>query len=190
MLASSTDINIVMRLNDIDFALVTEQGKRAHQQRQELSECPYRPDSYAESVWIDGWQESYYSDPTWAEILEESYDDDNKFFIRYGWIEDSDVLEEAFYHGKTVPLRKVMKGDSKRHKVYVNSGRKDAQGRVVAKKVEFGSPHGSKLRIRKGSAARRKSFAARHRCSTAKDPTTARYWSCRAPSSKAKGGYW
>ena len=86
-----------------------------------------------------------------------------------------------------------MRGDTKRHKVYVNSGKKDAQGRVKAKKVEFGSPQkgpGSNLRVRKGSAARRKSFAARHRCKTAKDPKTARYWSCRAPSSKGKGKYW
>jgi len=91
---------------------------------------------------------------------------------------------------KTVQLRKVTKGDVKRHKVYVNSGRKDAQGRVIAKKIEFGSEKGSKLRVRKADAARRKNFAARHRCHTANDPKTARYWSCRAPSSKIKGGYW
>ena len=190
MLVPSYGINISMRLNDIDFALVTEQGTQAHQQGLELDSCPYRADSYAESAWMEGWQESYYSNTSWGEILEESYDDDDQFFLRYGWIEDGNVIEEAVYHGKTVPLRKVMKGDSKRHKVYVNSGRKDSQGRAIAKKVEFGSPHGSKLRIRKGNAARRKSFAARHHCSTAKDPKTARYWSCRAPSSKAKGGYW
>ena len=34
-------------------------------------------------------------------------------------------------------------------------------------------------RIRKSSPARRKSFRARHKCATAKDKTTPRYWSCK-----------
>lgn len=178
-----------MRYSDIDIDQIIQEGRDANAAGAELIHCPYRPDSLAEELWISGWQEGFYGE-TWAEILEESYEDDDQFFLRYGWIEDSDVIEEAVYKGKTVPLRKVMKGDSRRHKVYVNSGRKDAQGRVVAKKVEFGSEPGSKLRVRKSDPKRRKSFAARHRCHTAKDPKTARYWSCRGPSSKKKGGYW
>ena len=43
-------------------------------------------------------------------------------------------------------------------------------------KVMFGDPN---MRIKKSSPARRKSFRARHRCATAKDRTTARYWSCK-----------
>lgn len=182
-----------MKFKDIDFKQIEQQGNKAFTEGLELDSCPYRADSLAETHWIIGWQEGYYSDHTWSEVLEESYENEDQFFLRYGWIEESEVLEEAVYQGKTVPLRKVMRGDTKRHKVYVNSGKKDAHGRVKAKKVEFGSPHkgpGSNLRVRKGSAARRKSFAARHRCNTAKDPKTARYWSCRAPSSKAKGKYW
>lgn len=178
-----------MRYNDIDIEHIANEGKQAYQEGKELDDCPYRPDSLAESMWINGWQEGFYGE-SWSEVLEESYDNDDQFFLRYGWIEDSDVLEEAVYQGKTVPLRKVMKGSVKRHKVYVNSGRKDAQGRVIAKKVEFGSEKGSKLRVRKSDPKRRRNFAARHRCHTAKDPKTARYWSCRGPSSKAKGGYW
>ena len=177
-----------MKFSDINLNQIRQQGHHAYQQNLELDACPYRPDSLAESYWIDGWQGGFYSD-NWSTILEESYDNDDQFFLRYGWIEDSNILEEAVYAGKTVPLRKVMAGDVKRHKVYVNSGRKDAKGRVIAKKVNFGSEKGSKLRIRKGNAKRRKSFVARHRCNTAKDPKTARYWSCRAPS-KTKGGYW
>ena len=182
-----------MKLQDIDFKLIESQGTEAFQMGHELDACPYRPDSLAETHWILGWQQGFYDNDKWSHILEESYDNDDHFFLRYGWIEDSDIIEEAVYQGKTVPLRKVMRGDTKRHKVYVNSGKKDAQGRVKAKKVEFGSPQkgpGSHLRVRKGSAARRKSFAARHNCKTAKDPKTARYWSCRAPSSKSKGKYW
>ena len=53
---------------------------------------------------------------------------------------------------------------------------------VLAKKgskvklVRFGDPN---MRIKKSSPARRKSFRARHRCATAKDKFTARYWSCK-----------
>lgn len=177
-----------MRHSDINLNQIKEQGKQAYKGKLELSECPYRPDSLAETIWVTGWQEEFYAD-NWSNVLEESYDNDDAFFLRYGWIQDSDILEEAVYGGKTVPLRKVMKGDVKRHKVYVNSGRKDSKGRVIAKKINFGSEKGSKLRIRKGNPARRRSFVARHRCKTAKDPKTARYWSCRAPS-KTKGGYW
>ena len=177
-----------MKYKDIKLQQIVEQGQAAFTQNLELDSCPYRPDSLAESLWIHGWQNGFYSS-NWSNILEESYDSDDEFFLRYSWIEDSNILEEAVYAGKTVPLRKVMKGDVKRHKVYVNSGRKDAKGRVIAKKVNFGSEKGSKLRIRKSDPKRRKSFVARHRCKTAKDPKTARYWSCRAPS-KTKGGYW
>jgi hypothetical protein len=58
---------------------------------------------------------------------------------------------------------------SKKFKVFVKSGNK-------VKKVMFGDPN---MRIKKSSPARRKSFRARHKCSTAKDKTTARYWSCK-----------
>jgi len=34
------------------------------------------------------------------------------------------------------------------------------------------------LSIKRDDPARRKSFRARHRCDTAKDKTSARYWSC------------
>jgi hypothetical protein len=53
---------------------------------------------------------------------------------------------------------------------------------VLAKKgnevkiVRYGDPE---MKIKKFIAARRKSFRARHKCDTAKDKFTARYWSCR-----------
>jgi len=82
----------------------------------------------------------------------------------------------AKYQGKSVRLNKpsrISKGQPgygrKKFKVFVKSGSK-------VKKVMFGDPN---MRIKKSSPARRKSFRARHRCSTAKDKTTARYWSCK-----------
>ena len=35
------------------------------------------------------------------------------------------------------------------------------------------------MKIRKSNAAARKSFRARHKCATAKDVFSARYWSCK-----------
>ena len=79
-------------------------------------------------------------------------------------------LNEAEYQGRKVQLGKPMRGDVKKFKVYVKNGK----GNVI--KVNFGDPN---MRIRKSNPARRRSFRARHRCATAKDRTSARYWSCR-----------
>ena len=44
------------------------------------------------------------------------------------------------------------------------------------KLVRFGDPN---MTIKKSIPARRKSFRARHKCDTAKDKLTPRYWSCK-----------
>lgn len=86
------------------------------------------------------------------------------------------LMGEAVYKGKTVQLNKPTRGDVKKFKVYVNSGKKDKKGRVKAKKINFGD---KKMKIKKSNPKRRKSFRARHKCHTAKDKKTARYWSCK-----------
>ena len=92
-------------------------------------------------------------------------------------------ITEAKFKGKTVTLNKPMRGDSKKFKVYVNSGKKNADGSIKVKKVNFG--HGGTsakrptMRIRKSNPKARAAFRARHRCSTPGPKTMARYWSCR-----------
>jgi hypothetical protein len=81
-------------------------------------------------------------------------------------------LEEAKYHGRTVPLGKPMAGDVKKSKVYVKD---PVTGNV--KKVNFGD---KKLSIKKHLPGHRKSFRARHHCENPGPRTKARYWSCRA----------
>ena len=83
----------------------------------------------------------------------------------------------AEYKGKKVTLNKpsrIRKGQTsfgkKKFQVFV----KNKNDNVV--RVTFGDPS---MRIRKNEPSRRKSFRARHRCSTAKDKTTASYWSCK-----------
>jgi len=99
---------------------------------------------------------------------------------------NEEQIEEAVYAGKTVPLNKPMRGDVKKFKVYVNSGKKDAKGRIKAKKVNFG--HGGSsakrkgektMRIRKNNPKARRNFRKRHNCDNPGPKTKARYWSCR-----------
>ena len=80
------------------------------------------------------------------------------------------VITEAEYQGKKVKLNDPIRGGSKKFYVYV----KNAKGNII--KVSFGDTTG--LSIKRDDPARRKSFRARHRCDTAKDKTSARYWSC------------
>ena len=99
---------------------------------------------------------------------------------------NEEQIEEAVYNGKTVKLNKPMRGDVKKFKVYVNSGKKDAKGRIKAKKVNFGhggtsaKKKGEKtMKIKKSNPKRRKSFRARHNCDNPGPKTKARYWSCK-----------
>ena len=78
-------------------------------------------------------------------------------------------ITESEYQGKKVKLNDPIRGGSKKFYVYVKDGDK-------IKKVSFGDTTG--LSIKRDDPARRKSFRARHSCDTAKDKTTARYWSC------------
>ena len=90
--------------------------------------------------------------------------------------EKRNVLELAEYQGMKVKLNSptaIRKGEPgygrKSKKVFVMKN-----GKV--KKVMFGDPN---MAIRKNNPKARASFRARHKCSTAKDKTTARYWSCK-----------
>tara|TARA_Y100000004_G_scaffold112757_1_gene126606 strand:+ start:8520 stop:8777 length:258 start_codon:yes stop_codon:yes gene_type:complete len=73
--------------------------------------------------------------------------------------------------GKPSRIRKGQPGyGRKKSQVYVRAGNR-------IKRITFGDPN---MKIKKNIKGRRKSFRARHNCATAKDRTTARYWSCKA----------
>lgn len=95
-------------------------------------------------------------------------------------------ITEAKYQGKTVTLNKPTRGDSKKFKVYVNSGKKNADGSIKVKKVNFG--HGGTtakkagqktMSIRKSNPKARAAFRARFNCDKPGPKTMARYWSCK-----------
>ena len=73
---------------------------------------------------------------------------------------------------KDVELNSPKKGGPKKYYVYVKDGDK-------IKKVTWGDTTGLKVKL--GNEKARKSFAARHKCDTANDKTSARYWACRLP---------
>lgn len=80
------------------------------------------------------------------------------------------TLNEAEYQGRKVELGKIMQGDVKKFKVYVNNDK----GNVV--KVNFGQKG---MTIKKDNPGARKSFRARMNCDSPGPRWKARYWSCR-----------
>ena len=98
----------------------------------------------------------------------ENYQDIKEFvqFMR----EYTPSLNEAEYQGRKVELGKIMQGDVKKFKVYVNNDK----GNVV--KVNFGQKG---MVIKKDNPEARKSFRARMNCDNPGPRWKARYWSCR-----------
>jgi hypothetical protein len=99
-------------------------------------------------------------------------------------------LNEAEYKGKEVKLNYPMRGGVKKYYVYVKNPK---TGNV--KKISFGDVHGG-LTAKVSNPDARRSFAARHKCSTKKDKTKAGYWACRINKyghlwgGKTYPGYW
>lgn len=122
-----------------------------------------------------------------SDICQTAYYNGEKVYLDAP-IEEDEELNESEYKGKKVSLNKPFRtpGENKKYAVYV----KNSSGNVI--KVRFGDPN---LKVKGNSDKRRKSFAARHKCSEKKDKTTARYWSCRSHrikslGNKGSGKYW
>jgi len=88
-------------------------------------------------------------------------------------IEDIDY-SEAEKKNLNKPFR--LKDGKKKFGVYVKNPK---TGNTIM--VKFGDPN---MEIKRDNPDRRRSFRARHKCDTAKDKTTPRYWSCKFWSKK------
>ena len=121
-------------------------------------------------------------------MVDATYEDGSPVEESFSFIEylNEEDLEEAVFQGRNVKLNKIMRGDVKKFKVFVNYGKKDKDGKIVAKKVNFG--HGGTsakrkgektMKIRKNNPKARKSFRARHNCDNPGPKTKARYWACK-----------
>ena len=94
---------------------------------------------------------------------------------QFGLYEGEEVpLDLPLLEEKDVELNKPKRGGPKKFYVYV----RDPQTKKI-KKVTWGDTTGLKVKL--NDPAARKSFAARHKCSTRNDKTKASYWACRLP---------
>lgn len=93
---------------------------------------------------------------------------------------EEEMLNEAEYQGKEVPLGKPKRGGSKKFYVYVKNPK---TGKI--KKVQFGAVGGGQnLSVKLRDPKARRAFSARQNCPRKKDRTTPGYWSCNI------GKYW
>jgi hypothetical protein len=94
------------------------------------------------------------------------------------WEQDDSTEDLEYTEAEKKTLNKPfrLKDGKKKYGVYVKNPK---TGNVIM--VKFGDPN---MEIKRDDPARRRSFRARHKCDTAKDKTTPRYWSCRFWSKK------
>lgn len=122
------------------------------------------------------------------EEVKEYWDKDN--IILKGpsaWMaKNLEVGKDAIYkpRGKDpikVKLDSPERGGKRKFIVYHNSGRKDKEGNIIAKKIEWGDPN---LSVKNDDPKRAASFWARHQCDLKKkmDPNKAGFWSCYSAS--------
>lgn len=108
---------------------------------------------------------------------EEDYEGFIMFMKEYSRQLTESKLTEAEYRGRKVQLGKIMQGDIKKFKVYVNNGK----GKTV--KVNFGfggkSAKGKRMVIKAKNPIRRAAYRARHNCSNPGPRWKANYWSCK-----------
>ena len=103
---------------------------------------------------------------------------------------EEEMINEESKKPANVKLNKPTRSSGpKKYQVYV---RNPKTGNV--KKINFGDLKGG-LTTKINNPAARKSFVARHKCSTKKDKMTAGYWACRIPRYKnlysgSYSGYW
>jgi hypothetical protein len=118
---------------------------------------------------------------SWCELVNEMRNLWEQGMLQVNENDEFILMTEAgrtgVYQGKTVKLDspKRQTGGRKKYMVFVNSGRKNADGRVVAKKIQWGDP---KLSVKNKDPKRAKSFRARHKCAQAHDRMTPKWWAC------------
>lgn len=117
----------------------------------------------------------------WCDVVNEMRNLWEQGLLKVNENDEFILLTEAgrsgIYQGKTVKLDSPRRqtGGRKKFVVFVNSGRKNAEGRVIAKKIQWGDPN---LTVKNKDPKRAKSFRARHKCDQAHDRTTPKWWAC------------
>lgn len=96
-----------------------------------------------------------------------------------------EVGKDAVYQGEKVKLDTPKRGGNKKFIVYRSTGKKDADGNIKAKKIEWGDPN---LSVKNDNPKAAASFWARHGCDKMEkmDPNKAGFWACYGPTLFAK----
>ncbi len=123
----------------------------------------------------------------YAELFEEvkQYWDKGNIILKgpSGWMaKNLEVGKKAVdYKGNSIILDSPERGGKKKFIVYHNSGRKNKDGQIVGKKIEWGDPN---LSVKNDDPKAASSFWARHKCDTAAkmDPLKAGFWACYGPT--------
>lgn len=144
------------------------EGTHVYEYRDEVV---YMPGSSHEE-YLQAYDPDYEEDEEDKDLLERAISAIIEAVTKGDYEDWGEPVSKAEYQGETVQLNKPrrLSGGNKKFEVFVQDG-----GKV--KRVTFGDPN---MEIRRDDAEARASFRARHSCDTAKDKTSARYWSCRA----------
>lgn len=97
--------------------------------------------------------------------------------------EDKFLLEriatgkKGIYKGEKVNIESPerIRGGDKKFRVYIDSGKKDKEGNIIAKKIEWGDPD---YKIKNYDDEARKNFLNRHKCDEKEDKTKPGWWAC------------
>ena len=81
----------------------------------------------------------------------------------------------AKWKGESVVLDSPKRGGDKKFYVYHNSGRKDKEGNIIAKKIAWGDKN---LKVKNFDDKARLSFLKRHDCDNKNDQSTPGWWAC------------
>lgn len=158
----TTEAEALSRATDLGLG-----GTHVYEYRDEVVYMP----GYSHKEYLQAYDPEYEEDEEDKDLLERAISAIIEAVTKGDYEDWGEPVSKAEYQGETVQLNKPrrLSGGNKKFEVFVQDGDK-------VKRVTFGDPN---MEIRRDDAEARASFRARHSCDTAKDKTSARYWSCR-----------
>lgn len=143
--------------------LITEKLKYHINEGLTLSESIFRVDSDAYYDLVNEVRQLWYG----GDI---QLSEDDQFIV-----EKLQTGIRAKWKGESVVLDSPKRGGEKKFYVYHNSGKKDKEGNIIAKKISWGDPN---LNIKNNNDESRLAFLKRHDCDNKNDQSTPGWWAC------------
>lgn len=159
---------IIENLQFKEFHLISENVKEHIKEKKGIRECMFRIGSDAYCDFVNEVRKLYFE-----EKIELSEND--QFIVERLKTGTKAIYKPRGGKEKDVVLDSPERGGNKKFIVYRDSGRKDDDGNIIAKKIEWGDP---KLKVKNCDPKASKSFRARHKCDEKTDKDTAGWWAC------------